>query len=483
MFNFKSILYKYNRLSKPIKASFWFIICYVIQRGLQFAGMPIYTRMMSIEDYGLYTVFLSWYNLICVISSLSIYSGVFNKAMVKYKEDKDQYISSIQYLTLLIGVVFSIFILLFNVEISKLTGFSLKLQLLMCVHLLSFPTIQYWSQKQRFAYEYKILVFVTLLNSILTLMFGVVFVSLLQDKGITLITVTVIVQAIINIILFISLSIKGNNRFYSKEYWSWSILVAIPLVPHYFSEILLGHVDRVMINQMCGPAQAGIYSIVYQISMLMTILRIGINGSFTPWLYQSLESNRYNSICKAIKFVSVVMASLTMLLILAGPEILKFAVPSSYYEAIIDFPAIMIGSYFIFIYVLFFNVEIYFEEGRYIAIVSISAALLNILLNYYGIQYFGYLIAGYTTMVSYMTMAVFHYVFLRKIMCKHSEIRFVFDFNFILIISIALLLLGISMIKLYQYFLLRLIIVIILFAIAYFKKREIISYLKGFNSI
>ena len=89
-------IYKqYNNLSVPVKASLWFIACFVIQRGLQFIGMPIFTRIMSQEDYGVYSVFFSWTNILCVISSLNIYSGVFNKAAVKYEDERDEYISRI----------------------------------------------------------------------------------------------------------------------------------------------------------------------------------------------------------------------------------------------------------------------------------------------------------------------------------------------------------------------------------------------------
>ena len=459
----------------------WFIVCFVIQRGLQFIGMPIFTRIMSQEDYGVYSVFLSWTNLLCVFSSLSIYNGIFNKAAVKFEDERDQYISSVQYLTLLVGILMSVVIMGFHSVIEEWTGFSFKLLLLMCIHILMFPSFQYWAQKQRFLFEYKNLVVLTLLNSFLSLLLGVAFVLISEEKSLALISVTVGVQAIINLFIFVSLSRKGRC-FYRKEFWIWSFVSALPLIPHYLSEILLGHADRIMINQMCGPSQAGIYNIVYQLSMIMTIVRTGINGSFIPWLFVSMKAGRYDAIRRNTSAITVMMAAMTFLLILIGPEILWLAAPSSYYEAIIDMPAIMIGCYFIFIYVLFLNIEIYFEQNQYVAIASCIAAVLSIVANVVFIPIFGYLSCGYTTMLSYVLMAVLHYFFFRRICAGNPDVKNVLNIGALFVISLALSILGISALLLYENHFVRWVIIISLFFFFFLKRDQSQKILKELKS-
>ncbi|MBR4085148.1 MAG: oligosaccharide flippase family protein [Lachnospiraceae bacterium] len=451
---FNKFIKSYYQLSRPAKASLWFTVCYVIQRGLQFLVMPIYTRIMTSDEYGVYSVFLSWFNLICVFSSLNIYSGTFNKAMVKYENQRDRYISSVQYLTLLIGLLFTIFIIVFNNEIYKWTGYSFKLQLLLCANLLFFPSLQYWSQKQRFLYEYKNLVLITLFSSLLNISFGIIFVLINDDKSFALIFVTVLIQVVINCVIFVDLSIKGKC-FYHFEYWIWSIKTSIPLIPHYLSEILLGHADRLMINHLCGSSQAGIYNIVYQISMVMTILRTGINGAFTPWLYYAIKQNNVEDIKRVTNLLTILMSMLTVLFMLIGPEIITIVAPEEYYEAVVDIPAIMVGSFFIYVYVLFSNVEIYFEHTSGVAIASVVAAVINIVLNWICINHIGYLAAGYTTMISYIIMAIMHYLFLKKIIKDKKEVMGIFDFRFMLCISIILILSSMIILKVYKYIIVR----------------------------
>lgn len=473
---------KYQNLPKPVKASLWFTACFVIQRGLQFIGMPIFTRLMSQEDYGTYSVFLSWFNLICVFSTLNIYSGVVNKALVKYEEDRDRFLSSVQFLTLLIGLGISGLILLFRVQIGEWTGFSSYILLLMCVHILTFPSFQYWAQKQRFDFEYKGLVFATLLVSVLNLILGVVFVMVSDNKSEALIELTVAVQLIINGFIFFKLLKDGRYCLVDINYWKWSVLLAIPLVPHYLSEILLGHADRIMINSMCGPAKAGIYNIVYQISMVMTIIRTGINGSYTPWLYQTMKNGNYSAIRSTTNFLVVMMAGMTFFLMLIGPELLRLAAPPSYYEAVIAIPAIMLGCYFIFIYVLFLNIEIYFEKGHYVAIASCVASAISIGSNFYCIPHWGYLSAGYTTMLSYMLMAIMHYIFFKTIVGSDVCVKHIFDVKFIFCSIVMLLLMGGCSLVIYKFFILRWCIITILIILVLVKRKEIINIIKSLKN-
>lgn len=466
------LLARYDNLSKPTKASLWFIACYVIQRGLQFFSMPIYTRIMSTAEYGTYSVFLSWFNLLCVFSSMNIYAGTFNKAMIRYEERRDSYISSIQWLTLLIGVLFSAIILIFNSWITGKTGFSLKLQLLLCLHLVSFPSLQYWSQKQRFLFEYKKLVLITLINSIASLVIGIVFVLFSEDKAFSLIAVTVGVQVIINGIIFFSLLKKGKT-FFNKDFWVWTMLMALPLIPHYLSEILLGHADRLMINQMFGPSKAGIYNIVYQISMVMTIIRTGINGSYAPWLYYSLKKEKYKDVRKVSKLIAILMCVITLLFMLIGPEILKLAAPPTYYEAVIGIPAIMVGSFYIFIYVLFMYVEVYYEKAHFVAIASIVAAITNVTLNYVFLSIYGYIAAAYTTMFSYMVMAFIHYLFFRLIQRINPALSVVYDVKFLFTLSVFLLFVGAVLIEIYPFSFIRWCIIFLLMGIIILKRRKI----------
>ena len=477
----KELFIKYQNIPVPAKASIWFVLCYVLQRGIQFLGMPVYTRLMTQEQYGNYTIFLSWFNIIVIFSSLNIYTGAFTKGLVKHDKFKAKYVSSIQCLSVFFSFLFGLLIVFFSPIIERITGLNFWVQVLLIFHLVSFPVLQLWSLDQRAQYKYKGLLLVTLLNSVLSFGIGVVAVFYATDKSTALILVTVIVQLLICFSLFVQ-QVKAGKCFFDRSYWRWTIGLAVPLIPHALSEILLNHANRIMIAQICGVSQAGIYTIVYQISMVMTIIRGGINGSFTPWMYYAIRDKNYESIRRTTNLLAVFMGVMTALIMAVGPEILKIAAPPSYYEAVKDIPAIMIGCHFIFIYLLFANVEIYYEQKRYVTTASVIAALTNIGLNYLLIPVFGYLVAGYTTMISYFFMAVLHLWFLSRVSRYNPEIKDIFDVRFLFFSSLVLFIAGFFLYMLYDYCYIRLFVVVIMVVILYVKRDYFMTGLKTIKS-
>lgn len=67
-------------------------------------------------------------------------------------------------------------------------------------------------------------------------------------------------------------------------------------------------------------------------------------------------------------------------------------------------------------------------------IVSIVGAMLNVILNYFFINIFGYKAAGYTTLVCYIMFVVFHYAILYGIRRQYN-LPELFDIKFIVLYS------------------------------------------------
>ena len=76
------ILDKYKKIPLPVKAGIWFTICNLLQRGISILTVPIFTRLLTPDQYGVYSLYLSWLNILTIFTSLNLYYGVFNKARV-----------------------------------------------------------------------------------------------------------------------------------------------------------------------------------------------------------------------------------------------------------------------------------------------------------------------------------------------------------------------------------------------------------------
>ena len=86
----------YNKMSIASKAALWFTICGFVQKGISFITVPIFTRLLTTEQYGVVSIFYSWESIFIIFCTLNLFSGVFNNGMIKYENDRDGFLSSMQ---------------------------------------------------------------------------------------------------------------------------------------------------------------------------------------------------------------------------------------------------------------------------------------------------------------------------------------------------------------------------------------------------
>ncbi|MBQ2175250.1 MAG: polysaccharide biosynthesis C-terminal domain-containing protein [Alphaproteobacteria bacterium] len=87
--------------------------------------------------------------------------------------------------------------------------------------------------------------------------------------------------------------------------------------------------------------------------------------------------------------------------------------------------------------------QFYFEKTQFLLISSISAALVNIGLNFVFIKMFGYVAAGYTTLVCYILYSLGHYIVSGIIIKKNIPGNRLFDKKIILLLSSSVIFVGI----------------------------------------
>lgn len=417
----KRLMLLYKKLSLPAKASLWYMICSVMQKGISIITTPIFTRILSTDQYGLITIYNSWEAIITVFATLNFTAGVYNNAMVRYPEDRDGYTSVLQTWTSFITIALFAVYLLTSSFWNGIFGLTTPMMVMMFVDIIFTAGMSFWSIRNRYEYKYRWVCVITMLTSILVPIVSVIFVHLTDVyKSEAKIFGTVVVHVIIYGVIYV-LNIKKGKKIVEKEYITYSTKFNIPLIPHYLAQNVLSQADRVMIKDMCSVAKAGIYGVAYQAGYMISIVISSINSSFVPYLYESLKVKRYKQIGDLALKIEILIGCICFLFSLFAPEFLLILAPSEYFEAIWIIPPVAMSSLFIMMYSFFTNVEFFFEKNKFIMVASTGAALLNVILNYIFIKLFGYLAAGYTTLVCYVFYSFSQYLFMLHI-CKQKEV-------------------------------------------------------------
>ena len=460
-----------------VKASFWFLICSFLQKGIVVITTPIFTRIMTTHEYGQFGVFNSWMSMISTFVTLNLYAGMYTRGLVKYKSQKKEFSSSLQSLVFCMTVFWIVVYYIFQDAINKYTSLTTPQTLCMLVLIWTTSVYNFWAAEQRVELHYKSLVVLTLLISILKPTLGIILVKYAQDKVTARIVSLVVVETVFFSWCFVSQMRKGRKIFV-RQFWKEAFLFNVPLIPHYLSMSILNGADKIMIERMVGSSESGIYNLAYQISQVMLLFNSALIQTIEPWLYKKINDGETDDI-KNIAYPSwLFIAVMNLLLICFAPEIVRLFAPSEYIQAIWVIPPIAMSVFFIFQYAFFAVFEFYYTKTKLAAVATCTGALLNILLNYIFIGKYGYYAAGYTTLFCYIIYAVMHYLFMRRIVREESYENNVYSFKTMFIMAIGFLTSGFIIMLTYNNLIIRYLLIIIGALTVLYKRKKIAEFVR-----
>ena len=467
----KSIKLKYSSLSLQVKAAIWFLICSFLQKGISTITTPIFTRLLTTEEYGSYNVFNSWLGIVTIFATFNLSYGVYTQGLIKFSEDRNVFTSSMQGLSTILILICSIVYYAFHSFWNTMFSLSTVQMIAMFAMIWTTAAFGFWAGEQRVLYSYRKLVIVTLLVSIAKPIVGIVFVINADDKVTARILGLVSVELIGYTGLYVAQMCRGKV-FCSNKYWKYALFYNIPLIPHYLSQTVLSSADRIMIQDMVGDSEAGIYSLAYSISLIMTLFNTALMQTISPWLYQKIKDKHVKDIASIAYLSLIVIAAVNILLILCAPEVIAVFAPKSYYRAIWVIPPVAMSVYFMYSYDLFAKFAFYYEKTKIIMLASVIGAVLNIVLNYVFIKEFGYIAAGYTTLTCYVICSVCHFVFMNYVCKRYARTGNPYSLKILLLITSIFVVLGFGLLLTYNHPIIRysLIGLSLIFALIYHGK-------------
>lgn len=473
---------RYNTLPVPVKASLWFVVCAVLQKGIGTITTPIFTRIMTPDEYGQFNVFSSWQSIISVFVTLNLNAGIFAQGVVKFAKNRSEFASSLQGLCLMLCLLWSGIYLLAENFWNQLFGLTTVQMLSMLLMIWLSAVWGFWSMTQRVDFLYRRVVAISLVMSVLTPILGVIMVWNANDRVTARIISILLVQLFLYTGLFFCQMLQGKT-FFSAKYWRYALAFNIPLIPHYLSGVVLSSADRIMIQQMVGNDAAGIYSLGCSVAVVMSLFNSSLMQTLEPWLYRKISERRVMDIAPIAYISFSLIGAMNLLLIAFAPELVAIFAPAEYYDAIWIIPPVTMGVYFTFTYSFFATFEFYFEKTVFIAAATVVGAVMNLWMNYLFIPAFGYLAAGYTTLFCYMIFAGSHYAFMQYV-CKEkfSGIR-IYNLKIILGVTALFMVVGGLFALSYGNVVSRYSMLFLSFILAYYKRQDIKEQVKAIMAL
>jgi O-antigen/teichoic acid export membrane protein len=404
-------------IGRAFKDSALYIASIILTRGLNVILLPLYTKILTPSDYGnidmLYTV-AAVVNLVLALEVTQAIARFLPD--FKLQSERVESISSAYWFTLGVYAVFLVVMVTFQPVLHPLifssdTSFDTYLAGLLAISAQG--PFNYLTNLLKWSLKAKQNAAVNLLTSIIILSISIPTV-LFFNWGITGIFVG----------SFVGNTIGGLLSWYIMRHdikmtFSWSRLKHLlryssPLVISGAAIFVSLYTDRVLLKYFHDTATVGLYGIAYRFASIVHLFLFGLQSGITPLIltqYQSPETPakieqlfRYYLLLMAITVLGLMLFSKEILVLFTAPE--YYAAYSS--MALLALALFLSNSYFL---APGLNIE---RKTKLMAIVSISSALLNFILNLLVIPAYSTVGAAFATAIAGGLVLVCYFVLNQK---------------------------------------------------------------------
>ncbi len=382
----------------------------MMNKMIPFLLLPIMTSYLSPEEYGtlsIYVILISFYGAFIGMAMQTNISKNFFKVS---KEDLSLIIGNILIilsLTFTIVLLFTYGITLFFDNVFSIpTSWLLVIPFISVMMMINEINTTILRNEQR-AYMFGIFeISNTFIKMSLTIMFLVVFSFSWYSQ---------VLGTLMGSIVFFMVGIfYMRQRDYismrlNKEKIKSILSVSLPLIPHVIGGVVIAMSDRFFIEEMVGIEAVGIYSVGYMFGMVVLLFTDAFIKAWSPWFYKSIVNPTAEKKIKIVKYSYMYIVSIFILAIIissVGEWVLPYVVDEKFYNAKEYILWIALGYAVHGVYKIFFPYLVHINKTTFLAFSTLLAAVINIVLNYFLIQYYGAIGAAYATIISFLVSAV-----------------------------------------------------------------------------
>jgi O-antigen/teichoic acid export membrane protein len=372
-----------------------------------FLVLPIITKQLGAENYGIWTQLMVSMGLICPVAILNLpWALIRFLAGEKDKKEIRDGVWSVSTTVLALSAVLSLFLILFSGPVSRFFGSPpIFIWFLAAIIIFEFLNQTFYNIFRAFQQIKKYCFFAIfqklgetgLIISAIVLKYGLtgVFVAALASR--------IIIFLIMGFFIVKEIGLKTPHFLRMKEYLKFSL----PTVPDSFSMWAVQSSDRYLVGFFLGAAFVGYYSSAYTIGLFVINFLVSPFSFLLPALLSKLyDEKKMDNVRTYLRY------SLKYFLAIAIPSVFGLTVLSRQILTIVTtvkfaeigytvMPIIAISMLFMGSNAIIAQIIGLIKKTKVSAVISMVAALLNFLLNLIFIPKFGIIGAAITTLIAY----------------------------------------------------------------------------------
>ncbi|MDI6723950.1 MAG: oligosaccharide flippase family protein [Methanobacterium sp.] len=408
--------------------------------------LPILSKNLPVQDYGVWVQFIATFAFIPLIVNLGLpYTMVRFLAVKHEKGEIQEGFYSITLLLLLVSLITAMALFLLsgqiasllfngNIEISKLLALSIIIGILSTSFFSYFRTFQ----------QMKLFSILTLLQTYLGVIMVIIFVYLgFSVSGVVL---GYIIAQIITFVLAMALIIRQIGFKVPKfENMTEYLSFGIPTVPGNLSSWMVDMSDRYVIGILLGTAFVGYYSPGYTLGNLILMMMAPFTYLLPSVLFSYYDQNKIEEVIIHLQysikyFILLALPAVFGLSLLSKPLLTILSTSEIASNGYLITPFVALGAFLLGIYGLISQILALEKKTKIIGSLWMIAAVINIILNIIFVPLLGIVAAAISTLIAY------GFVFGVSTYYSLKNIKIGFDWEFIIKSLIASILMSLVLI-------------------------------------
>lgn len=389
-----------------LKHSKNYLIANLATKALAFISIPVYTRLLTTDDYGIVSIFLGVVGILNNLFTLGCDCAV-SRYYFEKKDENDfkSFVSTSVMLSMIIFFINVFFLCLFVNFISART------QLPVFATYLIIPVVLFNIIGLMFEQIYnpqkksRIIAKSSLIRVYLGFSFSIIFIFLFQSEKFYGQIWGQIAAGVILTIFWIR-KIKPYFVFsFSMKHLRYILFYSLPLIPYSMSGVLIEQFGKLSIGNNYTISDAGYYSLALSISGLVAIIIAITHQAWNPYYFEYMNNKNYiqhdkdqNRIFRITILGGIFLAAL-------GPEIGMILAKSDFTGSLHLIPILVIGYIFYQLAYVYMRNFGYTRKTIFSTLTVLSSSLLNIIINIYAVPRWGEFGAAISFVIAYIFMA------------------------------------------------------------------------------
>lgn len=405
-----------NRAKLFIENFFAYGFIQVLNKIIPLLLLPIITRFLpSPSDFGVFDMF----NLIVGFGTPLAIMGMHDAMFREYFEKEDQeyrynVTTTAQRIVSITSLILCLILLAFNTIFSKLffgteayghiiIYAGIALFLTANSSLVQAPT-RIQNQRKIFVISGLISSGGIYLTSVLLLYLGFSYFGLIYSSIFTT-AILVVFFGVLNKKFFL----KGNfDKKIAKELFK----IGLPLLPTFLIYWVYNSMDRIMITNMLGISELGIYSVGSKLSQVSQFIYMAFAGGWQYFAFSTMKDDDYKYLMGKIwENLFIISTCFFVGVFLFKDIIFSLLFEGDYVRGVIVFPYLLLAPFLLMLYQILSTQFQIIKKTYYSSLILSTGAVINVLMNMYLIPIMGIEGAAIATISAYFVTNLISIVF------------------------------------------------------------------------